>query len=82
MSRHRVMDEQDPAEAEENTVVDQLPTVAHSAENAEEACPRQVGSVGIRPQQRVEPRRAVEEPHAASAAMKTPADEAPRTSRA
>ena len=82
MPQHRVEDEEDPAAAKENSVVDQLPTVAHSAEDEEEACPRQVGSVGMRPQQRVEPRRAVEESHAASAARETPADEALRTIRA
>ena len=82
MSRHRVVDEEDPAEAEENTVADQLPTVAHSAEYAEEACSSQVGSVGIRPQRRVETRRAVEERHAVSEARETSADAAPRTSHA
>ena len=81
MSRRRVEDEEE-AEAEENTVVDQLPTVAHSAEDEEEACPRQVGSVGMRPQRRLETRRAVEEPHAASEARETSAGAAPRTSRA
>ena len=82
MSRHRVEDKEDLAEAEENTVVDQLPTVAHSAEDAEEACPRQVGRVGMRPQQRVETIRAVEEPHATSEARETSAGAAPRTSYA
>ena len=74
---HRVEDAQDPVAAEEITVADQLPTVAHSAGEEEEACPRQVGSVDRRPQHRVERRRAVEEPHAASAAKETVADEAP-----
>ena len=78
MSRRRVEDEEE-AEAEEKTVVDQLPTVAHSAEDAEEACQRQVGSEGMRPQRRLETRRAVEERHAASAARETPADAAPQT---
>ena len=82
MSRHRVVDEEDPAEAEENTVEDQLPTVAHSAADVEEECPRQVGSGGMQPQRRLETRRAVEERHAASAARETPADAAPRTSHA
>ena len=82
MSRHRVVDEEDPAEADENTVEDQLPSVARSAAEVEEACPRQVGSVGMRPQQRVGTRRAVEEPHAASEARETSADAAPRTSQA
>ena len=82
MSRHRVVDEEDPAEAEENTVADQLPTVAHSAENAEEACPRQVGSMGMRPQRRVGTRHAAEEPHAVSEARETAAGAAPRNSRA
>ncbi len=82
MSRHRVVDEEDPAEAEENTVADQLPTVAHSAEDEEEACPRHLGSVDNRPQQRVNFRRAVEEPHAASAEEETVADEAPPASPA
>ena len=58
---HRVEDAEDPVAAEGITVVDQLPTVAHSAEEEEEACPRQVGSVGMRPQQRVETIRAFEE---------------------
>ena len=82
MSHHRVENEEDLAAVEENTVADQLPTVAHSAEDEEEAFPRQVGSVGMRPQQQVGTRRAVEEPHAASEARETPADAAPRTSRA
>ena len=80
--KHRVEDTEDPVAAEEITVADQLPTVAHSAEEEEEACPRQVGSAESRPQQRVDFRRAVEEPHAASAAKETVADEAPRTSPA
>ena len=82
MSRHRVEDEEDPAEAKENTVVDQLPTVAHSAEDAEEACPRQVGSGGMRPQRRLASRHAVEEHHEASAARETSEDAVHRTSHA
>ena len=81
-SKEEVEDEEDLVAAEEITVADQLPTVAHCAEEEEEACPRQVGSVDSRPQQRVDFRRAVEEPHAASAAKETVADEAPRTSPA
>ena len=79
---HRVEDAEDPVAAEGITVADQLPTVTHFAEEEEEACPRHLGSVDNRPQQRVNFRRAVEEPHAASAAKETVADEAPRTSPA
>ena len=82
MSRQRVVAEEDPAEAEENTVADQLPTVACSAVDAKEACPRQVGSGGMRPQRRLATRHAVEEHHAASAARETTEDAAPRTSHA
>ena len=82
MSHHRVEEEEDLAAVEENTVADQLPTVAHSADDEKEACPRQVGSVGMRPQRRLETRRRVEERHAASEARDTSAGAAPRTSRA
>ena len=88
MSRQRVVAEEDPAafevlhtrSVEENTVADQLPTVACSAVDAEEACPRQVGSRGMRPQPRLATRHAVEDHREASAARETPEDAAPRTS--
>ena len=79
---HRVEDAEDPVAAEGITVADQLPTVAHLAEEEEEECPRHLGSVDNRPQQRVNFRHAVEEPHAASAEEETVADEAPPTSPA
>ena len=82
MSRHRVVDEEDPADTEENTVEDQLSTVDRRAADVEEACPRQVGSGGMQPQRRLETRRRVEERHAASEARDTSTDAAPRTSRA
>ena len=39
--------------AEQNTVVDHPHTVASSAEDTEEVCPRRVGSRGMRPQPRL-----------------------------
>ena len=39
-SKEEVEDEEDLVAAEEITVADQLPTVAHCAEEEEEACPR------------------------------------------
>ena len=63
-------------------MADQLPTVACSAVDAEEACPRQVVSRGMRPQPRQVTRDAVEDHREASAARETPEDAAHRTSHA
>ena len=67
---------------EETTVTDQLPTVAYSAVDAEEACLCHVCSRGMRPQPRQATRHAVEGHREASAARKTPEDAEHRTRHA